>query len=193
MPSLSELADEGDSILTTDTACTSETVVKHTKMGRPATKGRKTRAKKGEPIEVVHAEPDEHDVEMVDSAPKKTRGSKRKSEHMEDSIEQPPPKKRPTRTRGTGPKAEKTNSAPKKTRGSKRKSEDMEDNIELLPPKRRTTRAQEAELMNEEVDPVPAKAKRSKRSNSNVDEDIEQPPPEELTEQLQAAEPRVEM
>ncbi len=192
MPSLAELAEEGDSILTTDTTGTSGTVVKHTKMGRPATKGKKTRAKRGEPTEVVHAEPEDSNVEIVIPAPKKTRRSRQKSEHLEDIIERPPPKKRSTRTRGAEPKVE-VDSAPKRTRGSKRKSEHIEDNIELLPPKKRAPRAREAELMIEIEDSAPIEDRGGKRNGDDMDEDTELLPPEEETQRAQAAELRVEM
>ncbi|KAK0129182.1 hypothetical protein ONS95_001117 [Cadophora gregata] len=101
-------AEEEDSILTTATTATTK------KMGRakkaPAAKGKKTRAKKGEPVEVVEApEPEDDDFEVkvdVDSAPKPSRARKRKSEDEVEvaptvDIAPPPAKRRATRTRGS--------------------------------------------------------------------------------------------
>lgn len=76
-------------------------------------KGKKTRAKKTEPVEVEavpeqepepQPEPEDDDFEVkVEVAPKPTRGRKRKSEQEQDSsaieIALPPPKRRATRTR----------------------------------------------------------------------------------------------
>jgi hypothetical protein len=74
-----------------------------------AAKGRKTKAKKSEPIEVaVGPEPEDDDFEVkVEIATKPTRGRKRKSEEINDStasaieVEEPPAKRRTTRTRGS--------------------------------------------------------------------------------------------
>jgi hypothetical protein len=74
----------------------------------PAAKGRKTKAKKGEPVEVAAPEPEDADFEVkVDPEPKPTRGKKRKSEQANDTtlsaidVEAPPPKRRITRTQGS--------------------------------------------------------------------------------------------
>lgn len=98
-------AEDEDSILTTATNATATK-----KMGKakkaPATKGRKTRAKKGEPVEVA-PEPEDADFEVkVDPEPKSTRGRKRKSEDHDITVPAiemgpPPPKRRATRTRGS--------------------------------------------------------------------------------------------
>lgn len=112
-PSITDVpAEDEDSILTTATNATATK-----KMGKakkaPASKGRKTRAKKGEPVEVVAPEPEDADFDVkVDPEPKPTRGKKRKSDdhdasipviHGTTSIEMgpPPPKRRATRTRGS--------------------------------------------------------------------------------------------
>ena len=64
-------------------------------------KGRKTKAKKDDPVEVLEDEPQEVEAPRP---PKSTRGRKRASDAMEDSIvtnaEAPAPKKRATRVRG---------------------------------------------------------------------------------------------
>ena len=73
-----------------------------------AAKGRKTKFKKDEAVEVVAApEPEDDDFDVkVDVAPKATRGKKRKSDESVDLAAsvletQPPPKRRTTRTRGS--------------------------------------------------------------------------------------------
>ncbi|KAL2061032.1 hypothetical protein VTL71DRAFT_9084 [Oculimacula yallundae] len=101
-------AEEEDSILTTATNATTKRMAKAKKA--PAAKGRKTRAKKSEPVEVVEApEPEDADFDVkvdVEVAPKPTRGRKRKSEeqteaaHIVDAAP-PPAKRRATRTRGS--------------------------------------------------------------------------------------------
>ncbi|PBP16919.1 AT hook domain-containing protein [Diplocarpon rosae] len=97
-------AEEDDSILTTATNATTK------RMGRakkaPATKGRKTKIKKSEPIEVVEAtEPEDDKVDaQVGEAPIATRNRKRKSEEKllgSNDLAQPPSKRRATRTRGS--------------------------------------------------------------------------------------------
>jgi hypothetical protein len=110
-PSVVDLpAEDEDSILTT---ATNATTTQGKKMGKlkktNSTKGRKTKAKKGEPLEVVAApEPEDDDFEVkVDTAPKVTRGKKRKSDEASEpttlaiDIEAPAPKRRATRTRGS--------------------------------------------------------------------------------------------
>ncbi|EKD19651.1 uncharacterized protein L3040_002006 [Drepanopeziza brunnea f. sp. 'multigermtubi'] len=96
-------AEEEDSILTTATNATMKRMGQAKKV--PAAKGRKTRTKKGEPVE-VEPEPEDDSVEM-DEAPKPTRGRKRKSEERQldeapgiDTVP-PPAKRRVTRTRGS--------------------------------------------------------------------------------------------
>ena len=87
-PSVVDLpAEDEDSILTT---ATNATTTQGKKMGKlkktNSTKGRKTKAKKGEPLEVVAApEPEDDDFEVkVDTAPKATRGKKRKSDEASE-------------------------------------------------------------------------------------------------------------
>jgi hypothetical protein len=71
-----------------------------------ATKGRKTRAKKGEPVAVA-PEPEDADFDVkIEPEPKSTRGKKRKSDDHDVTMltigmEPPPPKRRATRTRGS--------------------------------------------------------------------------------------------
>jgi len=98
-------AGDEDSILTTATNATTK---KMGKAKKPATgKGRKTRAKKAEPVEVAAPEPEDADFEVkVDPEPKPTRGKKRKSEDHDVIVPviemgPPPPKRRATRTRGS--------------------------------------------------------------------------------------------
>jgi hypothetical protein len=103
-------AEEEDSILTT---ATNATATQGKRMGKakkaPAAKARKTRAKKGEPIEVVALEPEDADFEVkVDPEPKPTRGKKRKSADDDNDVPAqaiemglPAPKRRATRTRGS--------------------------------------------------------------------------------------------
>ncbi|CAL3965355.1 unnamed protein product [Diplocarpon coronariae] len=99
-------AEEDDSILTTATHATTK------RMGRaktaPATKGRKTRNKKSEPIEVGAKEPEKNFDVNVDEAPKATRSRKRKSEEgllevtaTAGDLAPPLSKRRATRTRGS--------------------------------------------------------------------------------------------
>jgi len=104
--SLGDLAEEGDSILTTATNATTKKMGKAKKA--TAVKGRKTKAKKDEPVEIAPApEPEDDDFEVkVDPAPKPTRGRKRKTEDTVDSMsimepEAPQPKRRATRTRAS--------------------------------------------------------------------------------------------
>ncbi|PMD47483.1 BIR-domain-containing protein [Hyaloscypha variabilis F] len=106
-PSITDIpAGDDDSILTTATNATTKKMGKVKKA--PAGKGRKTRAKKGEPVEVPAPEPEDADFEVkVDLEPQPTRGKKRKSEDDHESIvptiemTPPPPKRRATRTRGS--------------------------------------------------------------------------------------------
>ena len=102
--------EEGDSILTTATnaTVTTQNGKKTGKVKKPAAaKGRKTKAKKDEAIEVQAPEPEDADFEVkVQVAPKPTRGRKRKTDEAVDFdpsvIEsQPPPKRRATRTRAS--------------------------------------------------------------------------------------------
>lgn len=104
-------AEEGDSILTTATNATTTTqggrkMVKAKKVA--AGKGRKTKAKMDEVIEIAPAvEPEDDDFEVkIEAPPKPTRGRKRKSEESIDLdvavVEpQPPTKRRATRTRAS--------------------------------------------------------------------------------------------
>lgn len=91
-------ADHDDSVMTT----TSTIAGKKTARGKkaPATKGRKTRAKKDEAVEIMEDEP-EQAPEPV--AQKPARGRKRASDALEDvaatEAEAPPPKKRAGRAK----------------------------------------------------------------------------------------------
>lgn len=107
-PSYTDLpAEEDDSIITTATNATTSQGKKMPKAKKAmASKTKKTRAKKGEPVEIMPApEPEDYDVEVkVDTTPKAVRGKKRKSEEEESiaaHIEAPPAKRRATRTRGS--------------------------------------------------------------------------------------------
>ncbi|KAJ9150729.1 Protein bir1 [Pleurostoma richardsiae] len=106
MPSFVDMpADHDDSVMTTTSVATQGG--KKAGKGRKAAtagKGRKTRAKKDEAVEI--AEDDQHEIEAAHPPAKKaTRGKKRTSDEMEDSVlttaEAPAPKKRATRTRGS--------------------------------------------------------------------------------------------
>ncbi|ORY64835.1 uncharacterized protein BCR38DRAFT_408599 [Pseudomassariella vexata] len=96
-------ADHEDSVMTTTSVMTAG----GTKRGRPkkatAAKGKKTRGKKDEPIEVLEDPPEEEITPPP--PPKPTRGRKRTSEAVDDSVltnaEAPAPKKRAGRTRGS--------------------------------------------------------------------------------------------
>ncbi|KAH7313017.1 hypothetical protein BKA65DRAFT_150373 [Rhexocercosporidium sp. MPI-PUGE-AT-0058] len=101
-------AEEEDSILTTATNATTKRMGKAKKA--PAAKGRKTKAKKGEPVEVVEVpEPEDADFDVkvdVEVAPKPSRGRKRKSEEELETapavdVAPPAAKRRATRTRGS--------------------------------------------------------------------------------------------
>ncbi|KAG4435833.1 hypothetical protein IFR05_008692 [Cadophora sp. M221] len=100
-------AEEEDSILTTATNATTKRMGKAKKA--PASKARKTRAKKGEPVEVEAPELEDANFDVkieVEVAPKPTRGRKRKSEEQLEvaptvDIAPPPAKRRATRTRGS--------------------------------------------------------------------------------------------
>ncbi|KUJ16985.1 BIR-domain-containing protein [Mollisia scopiformis] len=108
-PSVSELAaEDDDSILTTATNATATTRGKKMGKAKKAAPAKRTRAKKGEPVEVVAAmEPEDDNLEVkVEVAPKPTRGRKRKSDEDTESVPPledmaPPPKRRATRTRAS--------------------------------------------------------------------------------------------
>ncbi|KAL8377963.1 hypothetical protein RB595_008583 [Gaeumannomyces hyphopodioides] len=98
-------ADHEDSVMTMASVIT--TASKKTTRTRkaPASKARKTKAKKDEPVE-IHEDVDAQDVDMPPPPPPKpARGRKRTSDAVEDSVltnaEAPAPKKRATRTRGS--------------------------------------------------------------------------------------------
>lgn len=110
--SLADLpAEDEDSVLTTATNATA--TASETKMGKgkraTAGKGKKTKAKKSEAVEVDLApEPEVDDLEVKEvPAPKATRGRKRKSDQVQDSVpdaieaDAPAPKRRTTRARGS--------------------------------------------------------------------------------------------
>ncbi|KAK4189504.1 hypothetical protein QBC35DRAFT_142473 [Podospora australis] len=97
-------ADHDDSVLTT--ASTMTQGGKKTKAKKPPAKapakGRKTKAKKDEAIEILEDEPKVEEAPPP-PPPKPTRGRKRASDEMEESVitnaEAPAPKKRATRTK----------------------------------------------------------------------------------------------
>lgn len=101
--------DHEDSIMTTTSVMTQGgTKRSRAKKGTTA-KGKKTRAKKEEPIEVLEDEPEVQEEVQEEvpppPPPKATRGRKRGSDTLEDSAltaaEAPAPKKRATRSRKT--------------------------------------------------------------------------------------------
>ncbi|TLS30981.1 hypothetical protein PpBr36_03284 [Pyricularia pennisetigena] len=104
-------ADYDDSVMTTASVMTqnSKKTIR-TKKAPAATKARKTRTKKEEPVE-IHEDVEPQDEEMPPPPPppppppKPARGRKRASDSMEDSAmtnsEAPAPKKRATRVRGS--------------------------------------------------------------------------------------------
>lgn len=106
-PSVGDLAaEEGDSILTTATTATTSKMGKAKKI--PGTKGRKTKPKRDEPVEVTSAleVEDVHMEAIADPPPKATRGRKRKTEDNAEPIStaevvEPLPKRRVTRTRAS--------------------------------------------------------------------------------------------
>ncbi|KAK4161029.1 hypothetical protein QBC43DRAFT_303266 [Cladorrhinum sp. PSN259] len=120
-----------DSIATTASTMTQGTNKTAKGKKAAATKGRKTKAKKNEPVEVLEDEPE---VQEYGPAPKASRGRKRVSDEMEDSVvtnvEAPAPKKRATRTKSVAPSQDtemtdvpaKEPAAKKKGRGSAAKT-----------------------------------------------------------------------
>ncbi|KAF9874748.1 chromosome segregation protein [Colletotrichum karsti] len=95
-------AEVDDSVLTTASMASK----KGTRAKKaPATKGRKTKAKKDEPVEVVETEMME-DEEVLPPPSKPARGRKRPSDEVDDSAltvsEAPAPKKRTARARAKG-------------------------------------------------------------------------------------------
>ncbi|KAK4200974.1 hypothetical protein QBC40DRAFT_339390 [Triangularia verruculosa] len=125
--------DNEDSVMTTASTMTQGT--KKTAKGRKATatKGRKTKAKKEEPIEILEDEP-----QPEAPPPKPARGRKRSSDTMEDAsmvdAEAPAPKKRATRTKKSA-----AVEAPPTTQDV-----DMVDVIEQQPPAKKKGRASTA-------------------------------------------------
>jgi hypothetical protein len=109
-PSITDLPpEEDDSVLTTATSATviSQSGRKMMK-GKKLTKGRKTKTKKEEVVEVrVDMKPEDADFEVKVEQPKTTRGKKRSSEQMYETstlvdVQPPPAKRRGTRnTRGS--------------------------------------------------------------------------------------------
>ena len=110
VPSVADLPpEEDDSVLTTATNTTviSKSGRKMAKGKKPA-KGRKTKTKKDEAVEVrVDMEPEDNDFEVKVEQPRATRGKKRSSEEMYETstmidVQPPPAKRRGTRnTRGS--------------------------------------------------------------------------------------------
>jgi hypothetical protein len=96
-------AEHEDSVMTTTSVMTQAS--KKGAKGRKAatTKGRKTRAKKDETIEIQEDDDSQETETQVPAQSKPTRGKKRNSDEMEDSViinaEAPAPKKRATRAR----------------------------------------------------------------------------------------------
>lgn len=107
MTSLADItADIDDSVLTTaSNMTTASKASKKTAKAKKATttRTRKTRAKKDEAVEVHEDEPEQDENMTYSPPPKSTRGRKRTSDEMEDSVltiaEAPPPKTRGTKTR----------------------------------------------------------------------------------------------
>lgn len=96
-------ADHDDSVMTTTSVATQGGRKAAKPRKAAATKGRKTRAKKDGAVEVME---DDQDAEPQPPSPaKSTRGRKRASDAMEDSVmtnaEAPAPKKRATRGRAS--------------------------------------------------------------------------------------------
>ncbi|KAI0830997.1 hypothetical protein F5Y06DRAFT_281677 [Hypoxylon sp. FL0890] len=98
-------ADHEDSVMTTTSVMTQGGTKRSRAKKGTAGKGKKTRAKKEEPVEVLEDEPEAHEEVPPPPPPKPTRGRKRASDPLEDSAlttaEAPAPKKRATRTRKT--------------------------------------------------------------------------------------------
>lgn len=127
-PSISDLpAEDEDSILTTATNATATRGKKMAK-SKKAAPAKKTRAKKGEPVEVEASpgpEDDNYEVK-IEVAPKPTRGRKRKSDETIEPAAPaeemaPPPKRRATRTRASTAMDDSimSNAAPAKPAGRK--------------------------------------------------------------------------
>ncbi|KAH9908507.1 hypothetical protein F4778DRAFT_350125 [Xylariomycetidae sp. FL2044] len=103
MPSVLDQPEHEDSVMTTTSVMTQG----GTKRGRAkkgtTAKSKKTRAKKEEPIEVLEDPPEVQEDERPAPPPKTTRGRKRTSDAVDDSVltnaEAPPQKKRATRGR----------------------------------------------------------------------------------------------
>lgn len=97
--------DYDDSIMTTTSVMTQGgTKRPRAKKGTTA-KGKKARAKKEEAVEVLEDEPEVPEEQLPPALPKPTRGRKRASDTIDDSVltatEAPAAKKRATRTRKT--------------------------------------------------------------------------------------------
>ncbi|KAK8868245.1 inhibitor of apoptosis domain-containing protein [Apiospora arundinis] len=97
----STLADYEDSVMTTTSVVTAGGTKKTRAKKATTTRAKKTRGKKDEPIEVLEDPPE--DEIPPPPPPKPTRGRKRASDSVDDSVltnaEAPAPKKRATRTR----------------------------------------------------------------------------------------------
>ncbi|KAI0549330.1 hypothetical protein F4679DRAFT_547572 [Xylaria curta] len=120
--SLEHPADPDDSILTTASVMTQGGTKRPRAKKAAASKGKKSRAKKEEVVEVLEDPPEDVQpeyqeeplqTETKEPAPKPARGRKRTSADREDSIlttvEAPAPKKRAARGRKVSAKAEKPN------------------------------------------------------------------------------------
>lgn len=100
---LEHLAEHEDSVMTTTSVMT-QGGTKRTRAKKGTTaKGKKTRARKEEAVEVLEDEPEVEEEQPPPPPPKPTRGRKRASDTLEDSVlttsEAPAPKKRATRNR----------------------------------------------------------------------------------------------
>ncbi|KAI0458592.1 hypothetical protein F5B21DRAFT_398802 [Xylaria acuta] len=115
-------ADHDDSVLTTTSVMTQGSTKRPRAKKATASKGKKSRAKKEEVVEVLEDPPEDVQpeyqeqpprIETEEVAPKPSRGRKRTSAAVEDSAlttaEGPAPKKRATRGRVASTKAEKPN------------------------------------------------------------------------------------
>ncbi|KAI1416865.1 hypothetical protein F5Y13DRAFT_204258 [Hypoxylon sp. FL1857] len=98
-------ADHEDSVMTTTSVMTQGGTKRSRAKKGTAAKGKKTRAKKEEPVEVLEDEPEVQEEVPPPPPPKPSRGRKRGSDTVEDSAlieaEAPAAKKRTTRTRKT--------------------------------------------------------------------------------------------
>lgn len=97
---LEQPAENDDSVLTTTSVMTAGGTKRGKAKKATTAKGKKTKSKKDEPVEVLEDPPEEEEIPPP-PPPKPTRGRKRASDSVEDSVltnaEAPAPKKRATR------------------------------------------------------------------------------------------------